>query len=130
MPYTLHVTPPARTEFRGGTLITEKFVYSCLKIIKARHREARVVNRCCCIDKNISRRAFGNYLPRNEAYTIGTTFQTGPGAHPASCKIGTGSFPGVKCGRGVLLTTHLLLVSWSLKSRAIPLPTLWATPGL
>jgi len=24
--------------------------------------------------------------------------------------MGTGSFPGVKCGRGVLLTTHLLLV--------------------
>jgi len=32
--------------------------------------------------------------------------QTGPGAHPASCKMGTGSFPGVKCGWGVLLTTH------------------------
>ena len=32
--------------------------------------------------------------------------QTGPGAHPASCKIGTGSFPGVKCGRGVGLTTY------------------------
>ena len=32
--------------------------------------------------------------------------QTGPGAHPASCTMGTGSFPGVKCGRGVLLTTH------------------------
>jgi len=57
--------------------------------------------------------------------------QTGPGAHPVSCKMGTGSFPGVKCGRGVLLTTHPLLVpprSW--KSRAIPLPTLWATPDL
>ena len=30
--------------------------------------------------------------------------------HPSrpalSCKMGTGSFPGVKCGRGVLLTTH------------------------
>jgi hypothetical protein len=39
--------------------------------------------------------------------------QTGPGAHPASCKMGTGSFPGVKCGRGVLLTTHPLLVSRS-----------------
>ena len=26
--------------------------------------------------------------------------QTGPGAHPASCTMGTGSFPGVKCGRG------------------------------
>ena len=57
-------------------------------------------------------------------------FQTGPGAHPPSCKIGTGSFPGVKCGRGVLLTTRPLLVPRSWKSRAIPLPTLWATPGL
>jgi len=57
-------------------------------------------------------------------------FQTGPGAHPASCKMGTGSFPGVKCGRGVLLTTHSFLVPRSWKSRAIPLPTLWATPGL
>ena len=36
--------------------------------------------------------------------------QTGPGAHPASCTMGTGSFPGVKSGRGVTLTPHLLLV--------------------
>ena len=41
-----------------------------------------------------------------------------------------GSFPGVKCGRGVLLTPNPLLVPLSWKSRAIPLPTLWATPGL
>ena len=65
---------------------------------------------------------------------VGTTFsvpvQTGPGAHPASCTIGTGSFLGVKCGRDVLLTTHPLLVPRSWESRAIPLPTLWATPGL
>ena len=26
----------------------------------------------------------------------------------APCKMGTGSFPGVKCDRGVLLTTHPL----------------------
>jgi len=45
-------------------------------------------------------------------------------------KWGTGSFPGVKCGQGVLLTTHPLLVPRSWKSRAIPLPNLWATPGL
>ena len=33
--------------------------------------------------------------------------KTGPGAHPASCTMGTGSFPGVKRpGRGVALTTH------------------------
>jgi hypothetical protein len=29
-----------------------------------------------------------------------------PGANPASCTMGTESFPGVQCGRGVLLTTH------------------------
>jgi len=40
--------------------------------------------------------------------------------------MGTGSFPGVKCGRDVLLTTHPLLVSRSWKSRAI----LWVTPSL
>jgi hypothetical protein len=32
--------------------------------------------------------------------------QTGPGAHPASCTMGNGSFPGVKIGRGVTLTPH------------------------
>jgi len=55
--------------------------------------------------------------------------QTGPGAHPASCTMGTWSFPGVKCDRGVLLTTYPLLAPKSLKSRAIPLPPLWATTG-
>ena len=43
--------------------------------------------------------------------------------------MGTESFPGVKYGRGVLLTIHPLLVLWSWKNRAIPLPTLWATTG-
>ena len=47
--------------------------------------------------------------------------ETGPGAHPASCRMGTGPFPGVKSGLGVLLTTHPLLVPRSWKSRAIPL---------
>ena len=32
------------------------------------------------------------------------------GTHPASCTMGTGSFPGVRCGRGVTLTSHPLLV--------------------
>ena len=39
-----------------------------------------------------------------------------PGAHPASCTMGTRSFLGVKCGRGVLLTTHRLLAPRSWKS--------------
>ena len=56
--------------------------------------------------------------------------RTGPGTHPASCKMGTRSFLGVECGQGTLLTAHTLLVPWSWKSRAIPLPSLWPTPGL
>ena len=52
--------------------------------------------------------------------------QTGPGAHPPSCTKGTGSFPGVKSGRGVTLTPHPLPVPWSRKSRAIPLLSLRA----
>ena len=39
--------------------------------------------------------------------------QTVPRAHPASCTMGTGSFPGVKSGRGVTLTPHPLLMPWS-----------------
>ena len=41
--------------------------------------------------------------------------QTGPGAHPAFCKMGTWSFPGVKSGRGVTLTPHPLLVPLVMK---------------
>jgi len=47
--------------------------------------------------------------------------QTGPGDHPASCAMGTGSSPGVKSGWGVMLTPQPLLVPWSRNSRAIPL---------
>jgi len=36
--------------------------------------------------------------------------QTGPETHPASCKFGTGSFPEVRCSRGMTLTPHPLLV--------------------
>jgi hypothetical protein len=37
--------------------------------------------------------------------------QTGSGAHPTSCTVGTvGPFPGVKRGQGMILTTHPHLV--------------------
>jgi hypothetical protein len=39
--------------------------------------------------------------------------QTGPGAHPASCTMGSGSFGEAKSGRDVTLTPHPLLVPWS-----------------
>ena len=47
--------------------------------------------------------------------------QTGPGAHPASYTMSTGSFLGVKSGRVVTLTPHPFLVPWSWVGRAIPL---------
>ena len=49
--------------------------------------------------------------------------QTGPGAHPASCTMGTRSFPAVKSGRGVTLTPHTPLLPWS--CRAIQLYSLY-----
>ena len=52
--------------------------------------------------------------------------QTGPGAHPASCTMVTGSFLGVKSGRGVTLTPYPQLEQWSRKGTAIPLLLLWA----
>ena len=55
-------------------------------------------------------------------------FQTGFGAHPAYCTMGTGSFPGVNSGRGVTLTTHLLLVPRSWKSSTST--PLWAVRPL
>jgi hypothetical protein len=41
--------------------------------------------------------------------------QTGPGSDLASCKMGTGSFLGVKSGRGLTLTPHPLLVPLVMK---------------
>ena len=52
--------------------------------------------------------------------------QTGPGTHPASCTMGTGSFPGVP-GRAAEHSPFLVPQSW--KSRAISLPTFCATTG-
>ena len=52
--------------------------------------------------------------------------QTDPAAHATFCAVATGSFPGVRSGRGVTLTLHRRLVPWSRKSRYIPLLPVWA----
>jgi hypothetical protein len=53
--------------------------------------------------------------------------QPDAGAHPASCTMGIGSFPGVKSGWGVTLTPQPLLVPWSWKGRVIPTPPICRT---
>ena len=50
--------------------------------------------------------------PRIEA-RFSAPVQATPGAYPASCTMGTGSFPGVKSGWGMTLTPLPLLVPWS-----------------
>jgi hypothetical protein len=72
------------------------------------------------------RRLDGSEIESRWGAIFSAPVQTGPGAHPASCTMGTGSFPGVKSGRGVRLTPHPLPVPWSRKGRAIPLLPLWA----
>jgi hypothetical protein len=80
----------------------------------------------CIINTELLRHTAGSSVETVTAYglegsgiesRLGARFsapaQTGPEAHPASCKIGTGSFSGVSCGRGVTLTPHPLLVSRS-----------------
>jgi hypothetical protein len=52
--------------------------------------------------------------------------QTGSGAHPASCSMGTGFFPGGEAAVGVMLTSHLQLVPRLRMNGAIPLLPLYA----
>jgi hypothetical protein len=58
--------------------------------------------------------SFSHILPSGDRIPVEARFsapvQTGPEAHPVSCTMGTGSFPGLMCGRGVTLAPHPLLV--------------------
>ena len=55
----------------------------------------------------------GDRIPEGARFSA--PVQTVPLAHPASFTMGTGSFPGVKSGRGVTLTPHPLLVPLVIK---------------
>ena len=86
---------------------------------------------CFCGQSSLVGIATGYGLGRSgDRIPVGARFSApvliGPGAHPASRMMCTGSFPGVKSGRGVTLTPHHLLVPWSWKGKAIPLLHLWA----
>jgi hypothetical protein len=76
------------------------------------------------IAQTVQRLATG-WTVRGSNPGVGEIFRrrnTDPWAHPASCTMGKGSFPGVKRpGPGVY---HPFLMPRSSKSRAIPLPPL------
>jgi hypothetical protein len=59
------------------------------------------------------------YVLDVRAIEVRSPAETGSGAHPASCRIGTGVLsPGLKRGRGVTLITHPHLVPKSRMSRS------------
>jgi hypothetical protein len=71
-------------------------------------------------DYGLDDRAIGVRSPAGaEDFFSNLCVQTGSGAHPASCKMGTGGpFPGAKRGQGVTLTTHPYLVPRSRMNRS------------
>ena len=72
-----------------------------------------IVGRCSSVGIATELRAgrSGDRIPVGARFSA--PVPTGPGAYPSSCTMGTGSFPGVKSGRGMTLTPHPLLVPWS-----------------
>jgi hypothetical protein len=73
---------------------------------------SRVSSGSIVFDCGLDDRAIGVRSPAGaEDFSSRFCVQTGSGAHPVSCTMGTGvPFPGAKRGRGVTLTTHLHLV--------------------
>jgi hypothetical protein len=71
-------------------------------------------------DYGLDDRAIGVRSPAGaKDFSPSLCVQTGSGAHPASCTMGTGgSSPGAKRGRGVTVTTHPHLVPRSRLSRS------------
>jgi hypothetical protein len=75
-------------------------------------RPVYLISQTSLITLNFIFKGFINYNLRagrsGDRIPVGAIFpapiQTGPGAHPASCTMGTGSFPGVESGLGVTLT--------------------------
>jgi hypothetical protein len=78
----------------------------------ARETRSRVSSGSIVSDYGLDDRAIGVRSPAGaEDFSSNLCVQTGSGAHPASCTMGTGVLsPGVKRGRGVMLTTHPHLV--------------------
>jgi len=73
------------------------------------------VGRCSSVGIATELRAgrSGDRIPLETRFSA--PVQTCPGAHPASCTMGTESFLGVKSGGGVTLTPHPLLVPLVIK---------------
>jgi hypothetical protein len=92
------------------------FIFTCSLMYRSRVSSGSIVS-----DWGLDDRAIG-VRSQAEAKDFSTSLfiQTGSGSHPDTCPMGTGGpfTPGVKCGRGVTLTTHPHLVPRSWMSRS------------
>jgi hypothetical protein len=90
----------------GSPAETKEF-FSLPSVSKSRVSSGSIVS-----DYGLDDRAIGVRSPAGaNDFSSSLCVQTGSGAHPASCTMGTGRLsPGVKRGRGVTLTAHPHLV--------------------
>jgi hypothetical protein len=90
------------------------YIHTCI-IKRSRGSSVSIVS-----DNGLDDRAIGIRSPAEaKDFSSNICVQTGSGAHPASCTMGTGGpFPGAKRGRGVTLTTHPHIVPRSGMSRS------------
>jgi hypothetical protein len=90
-----------------GTAGINVFMIWYLCISRSRVSSGSIVS-----DYELDDRAIGVRSPAGaKDFSSSLCVQTGSRAHPASCTMGTGVLsPGVKCGRGMMLTTHPHLV--------------------
>jgi len=102
--------------FRRTTHFFSEFLLSCLQNEKELVRNLLPKFRIYLVEVHCFSCEWNKYTALVKLPPV----QSSSGAHPASRTMSTGSFPGVKSGRGVTLTPHPLLVTWSRKSRTIP----------
>jgi hypothetical protein len=94
----------ADSEQTGKSLLVELFTVSVIFCSSAEPGSSVSI----VSDYGLDDRTIGVRSPTGaEEFSSNLCVQTGSGAHPASCTMGTGGpFPGAKRGRGVTLTTH------------------------
>jgi hypothetical protein len=94
---------PTNTTYRDGDLTLSRLAQSVS---------------CLATGWTTERSRFDPWQKRKD-FSSSFCVQTSSGAHPATCKMGTGVLsPGLKCDRGVTLTTHPHIVPRSRMSRS------------
>jgi hypothetical protein len=88
--------------FRKHNIIFKQIGYYTILILESRARWLSRYSDCLRAGRS------GDRIPVGAIFSA--PVQTGPEAHSAYCKMGTGSFQGVRCGRCVTLTPYPLLV--------------------